>query len=308
MSAPEYQRAITQPFERAGEWFDQLRALARGLGEDARRIGGERAAPWREAARSLEDDARRALQDAVDDLRRSSDPAVAQRAEALVVRVQGEGGASPQLLLFEPKSVRPGTYDDPGKRLEMLVRTSPHIRDADELLDIMEAALTSDWPPLASAPPSSDFSEAELDVLSRIGADVDAPPRDDPHHSGRTAYARMLAQALTTEEAARRLGVDTSRVYQRLSRSTLYGVRVGRQWRLPAFQFTDDGEVPDVGRVLAALPERMHPLSVLGWFTTPKDDLRGAEGGRPQSPRDWLLSGGDLAAVERLAAAEAVPL
>ncbi len=40
---------------------------------------------------------------------------------------------------------------------------------------------------------------------------------------------------------------------QRLGEGTLYGVRAGRENRLPAFQFEGGGEVPGASRVVRAL-------------------------------------------------------
>jgi excisionase family DNA binding protein len=104
----------------------------------------------------------------------------------------------------------------------------------------------------------------------------------------------MLATALTTREAAQLLGTGESRVRQRLKDGTLYGVKVGRENRLPAFQFEGGKEVPGIGKVLRHVDRSLHPVALLNWFTLPNPDLHlDEEEERAASPRGWLLSGGD---------------
>ena len=60
------------------------------------------------------------------------------------------------------------------------------------------------------------------------------------------AYQHLRATSLGVEEAARRLGVNPSRVRQRLAERSLYGLKDGSTWLLPAFQFLAEGLVPGV--------------------------------------------------------------
>ena len=116
-------------------------------------------------------------------------------------------------------------------------------------------------------------------------------------------YAALLATARPVAEAARLLGVDPSRVRQRLGERTLYGVKAGRGWRLPAFQFDldqPDRLVPGIGAVLAALPRDLHPVAVYNWLILPDPDLTWQ--GEPVSPLDWLRSGGDPGTAAAIAA------
>lgn len=109
----------------------------------------------------------------------------------------------------------------------------------------------------------------------------------------RTAFESLLFESLSVSQAARRLDVNSSRIRQRLLQSppTLYGLKVGGEWLLPAFQFGPRGLVPEIGEVISKLPQGLHPLSVLGWFTRVNPDLvtEGAEA--PLSPVDWLRDG-----------------
>jgi hypothetical protein len=113
-------------------------------------------------------------------------------------------------------------------------------------------------------------------------------------------YAALLAESRTVAEAAEVLGVDESRVRQRLAARTLYGLKRGRDWHLPAFQFADEGEVPNIGAVVSRLHPDLHPVAVANWFTLPTPDL--LIEGEPVSPRDWLRSGGAPGLVAAMAA------
>ena len=92
------------------------------------------------------------------------------------------------------------------------------------------------------------------------------------------------------------------RPWPRLKDGTLYGVKAGRENRLPAFQFEGGGEVPGIAEVLARIDRSVHPVAVLNWFVLPNPDLYLEEDeARPVSPRHWLLSGGDPEVPARLA-------
>ncbi len=104
-------------------------------------------------------------------------------------------------------------------------------------------------------------------------------------------------------EVARLLGVDDSRVRQRLTKRSLYGIKLPDGWRLPAFQFDPARPgrlVPGIGRVLPRLDPALHPVAVYRWFTLPNVDL--VLDDTPVSPLDWLRSGGDPTEVAALAA------
>jgi hypothetical protein len=153
--------------------------------------------------------------------------------------------------------------------------------------------------------PRAQFSPDERAVLQSGGFDLGPrrPGEDDVGLRAAERYAAILATALTVPQAARRLGVDGSRVRQRLLARQMYGIRQSRGWLLPIFQFGEHGLVPGFDRVLPRLDPHLHPLSVVGWFTTPKADLfqPGDPDETPISPRDWLLSGGDPTNVAELA-------
>jgi hypothetical protein len=70
---------------------------------------------------------------------------------------------------------------------------------------------------------------------------------------------------------------------------------------LPRFQFERRSALPGLAKVLAELPEDLHPLDVAAWFTLPNPDLEKGEADEGISPRAWLLHGGDIETVVALA-------
>lgn len=151
--------------------------------------------------------------------------------------------------------------------------------------------------------PRADLTEAEAEALNRGGLDLS--PRVEGEESAlaraTAKYAALLETSLTTTEAAERLGVDPSRIRQRLTDRTLYGIRTPDGWRLPAFQFLDRGVVPGIGEVLPRLDPHLHPVAVHNFFAVPNTDLHAEDLARDLSPRDWLQAGYPAQAVTHLA-------
>jgi excisionase family DNA binding protein len=154
---------------------------------------------------------------------------------------------------------------------------------------------------LPTRPPADarrELTEDEIRFLEEAGVDLaDLAPRDrgaaSPLALAAADYAALFATALTVPELASRLGVDDSRVRQRLARHTLYGIKDGKAWRVPLFQLDDAGRalVPGL-HLIAPRWAGVHPVEVARWFILPHVDLEDAEG-QPVAPRDWLLGGGD---------------
>jgi hypothetical protein len=119
-----------------------------------------------------------------------------------------------------------------------------------------------------------------------------------------SAFQELRDASLTVDEAAVRLRVNTSRVRQRLGERSLYGLKDGNTWLLPAFQFRPKGLVPGVGVVVRSLPPDISPLAAAQWFTSPNPDLcTRDEDERPLTPLQWLLGGHPPEAAAELAAA-----
>lgn len=171
----------------------------------------------------------------------------------------------------------------------------------EDLREMGEAALLAMPRGRESGDPGREFTPEEADVLRRGGLDLstdDSGGRGDALGQTAAKYALMLASALSTMEAAERIGVSEGRVRQRLKEGSLYGIGTPRGHRLPAFQFTQSGEVPNVGAVLRSLDRDLHPVAAQNWLTLPDPDLYlAADEELPVSPREWLLAGGSPDAV-----------
>lgn len=174
----------------------------------------------------------------------------------------------------------------------------------DELVSVLIVALEPVERTVEPTDPAGQFTSSELGELAEAGADL-TPLSFGSGAGARTAgsYTLLLATACTVSTVAQRLRVDESRVRQRLAEGSLHGVKVGRSWRLPAWQFVGEhgvhGTLPGLDIVLPRVPEGLHPVAVWRWMSTATGDLE--LDGEPTSPGDWLLAGGDPRRVAELA-------
>lgn len=160
--------------------------------------------------------------------------------------------------------------------------------------------------------PRHELTAAEVAALEEGGFDLSPEPNlldptDDPLARTAAELAALLETSLSTSQAARRLGVDSSRIRQRLTAQppTLYGIRRGAGWVVPEVQFDGDRLLPGIGEVVAQLDPDLHPATVVRWFTTPQTDLVADESdddSPAMSPRDWLRLGFPPRVVAELAA------
>ena len=152
------------------------------------------------------------------------------------------------------------------------------------------------------APSRDELTPSELELLGRAGVDVEESPlRADPMIEYATEFAAILTSSLSPAQAGERLGGITAvRVRQMIRERSLFALRLEARWRIPGFQLGDEGLVPDIGAVNAALPATLDPVSVLRWYTRPDPELE-APGGEILSPLEWLRSGMGAAPVVALA-------
>jgi hypothetical protein len=178
-----------------------------------------------------------------------------------------------------------------------LERIGIHV-SPQELERRLEAALKEVLPERVAPRPAGELSTEEAGALTRGGLDL-SPQGARKVDGGvtnslvqaATEYAALVASSYTVAEAARRLGVDGSRIRQRLAARTLYGIKQAGIWRIPAFQFAGHTPVPHLEQVLPCLDPGLSPITVVRWFSTPHPDLvQGAED-KPLSPLDWLSAG-----------------
>jgi hypothetical protein len=146
-----------------------------------------------------------------------------------------------------------------------------------------------------NAHPEAELPSHELELLRRGGFSLkrEYEGSDDPLFRSALDLSALVASAVTAREAAGWLGVDPSRVRQRLigPGRSLYGVKWRGEWLLPRFQFADQNELPGLAQVVPMLDPRLNPVAVARWFLSPDPNLAAGEEEEPMSPRDWLLAG-----------------
>lgn len=176
----------------------------------------------------------------------------------------------------------------------------------DEFLSLVTDAAKRLAPPHPD--PASYFTPDQAEALTDVGLDLTPLRPQDAKPRARTvvAHAVLRDSALTVAEAARQLQVDTSRIRHRLGVGRLVGWKDKGSWRLPAWQFAGGGVLPGLETVLSAVPVDQPALVVAAFMTTAQEDL--LVDGKPATPREWLLAGGDPRRVADLAAMLGTPV
>ncbi len=163
------------------------------------------------------------------------------------------------------------------KELEALVNEA----DESELARLEEAVTVSSddglnerfWGP---APDSVTAAEAVVADLT----DQFAQRRD------------LAANSFSREAAAGLLGISSQSVTDKLESRKLVGIKVGREWRLPRWQFDPDnttGALPDLDVLQAAFPGG--PVSLSRWIMRPHPEF----GGR--TPREEAITRGSQSVI-----------
>jgi excisionase family DNA binding protein len=168
---------------------------------------------------------------------------------------------------------------------------------ADRILDIVQSRPGITVGELANELGIDDASDVLVKLrsgLEQVNVDVQPDQRDDglsaawgpapsaPDLAGarwfgpltvRKALDAALHGALTRDQAAERIGVTPQAISERLKRGKLTALRRGREWRFPAWQFADDGTLPELPKLIAMWPST--PLALSSWAITPNADLDG---------------------------------
>jgi hypothetical protein len=109
--------------------------------------------------------------------------------------------------------------------------------------------------------------------------------------------AGSLVSSVSIPEAALLLGVDRSRVSQRITQGSLWAFAAGRSKRLPRWQFTAEGRLlPGLAALVAAIPRGLAPQTVAAFMTEPQPELA------DRTPSEHLVAGGDPSDVAELLA------
>jgi len=157
--------------------------------------------------------------------------------------------------------------------------------------------------PGVRALPTQELTMEEAETLRQGGLDL--TPRDygaaDPFLRTRVKYATLVAEGWTVADIATALGTSVQWVRKQLRDRALLGVKHGDEWRLPRFQFEENGKpLPGIQRVLPHLDAAKSVVAIYNWFTTPDPDL--SADGHVLSPRQWLAEGRDPVVIARQAA------
>ncbi len=185
----------------------------------------------------------------------------------------------------------------------MVVKVSEVLKDAglEESEDVIAAALAEHLEAFDRAMVvKAAYSARDEQLLAAGGLDVRVAPAheiDNWKIGSVNSFMGLISASLTVADTANILGVDSSRIRQRLSDGTLFGFKVRRQWRIPRWQFPGGVELHELGHALSGLTVK-DPLSVSTFFTTPNDDL--PVNGEPTAPVDWLEQGRPADAVREL--------
>lgn len=132
----------------------------------------------------------------------------------------------------------------------------------------------------------------ERDLWAFVGARFDSQARRDNGTRLVGAFGDLVARSVVGDAAlAELLGVDRSRVSQRLADHSLYAFVAGDERCFPRWQLADAKPLTGLKLVLRAIDPQLHPLAVDHWFTTPNVDLEIDD--EPVSPASWLATGGD---------------
>lgn len=145
-----------------------------------------------------------------------------------------------------------------------------------------------------------ELPEGEVALLREGGLNPETESGLDPLAETAAAFAALLQTSLGTPDAAALLGIRVSRIRRMLtSQASLYGFQVNGRWRIPVFQFTEAGLVPNIGQVNAVLDRSLHPVAVYRWFMSPDPELDVE--GVVLSPLAWLNAGHDAGILCRIA-------
>lgn len=140
--------------------------------------------------------------------------------------------------------------------------------------------------------PTEYLGEAQQSTLKKLGASLQPLRAGElgPIAGLAAAHAEVVSQSTTVSTLAKRLGVDPSRVRQRIYARSLYAFKHRGGWLIPNLQLESNRVIPGVEGVVWKLSPTLHPVAVSRWFTTPNPDLILED--KEVSPIAWLSSGG----------------
>lgn len=182
--------------------------------------------------------------------------------------------------------------------LDQVVR---ELRDHPGRMTSATAALRATAAAVGSRTAPLALPAAERKLWQELGASFDADSVVEAEATAAAAFADLVERSVVGDAAvAELLGVDRTRISQRLASRSLYAFTGPGDRCFPRWQFAGRRTVPGLRTVLEALDAGLHPLTVDHWFRTPSVDLEVA--GESVSPAAWLATSGRPAVLAELAA------
>lgn len=136
--------------------------------------------------------------------------------------------------------------------------------------------------------------EEMMIILEKGGFDTNPQKQKSSLVGIEEEFSSLIDESFSIQTASKHLGVSEDTIQQRLIERTLYGFKIDLDWRLPRFQFTNNGEVNGISQVIEVLPTDLHPVEISKWFNIPNPDLYIDEKTeQPITPLDWLYHGCD---------------
>lgn len=150
-------------------------------------------------------------------------------------------------------------------------------------------------------PDTVGLTAAEQEAWERYSG-ISADPHEVALASASNAAAKLSQDitAFTAADVAMMLGLSASTVRHYRAERKLYSYLTNGRVLFPAWQFAKNRPLPHLDRVLAALPDDLHPQTVAGFFKTRQPELTLKDGA--VTVAEWLLSGGSPERVVKLAA------
>lgn len=230
-------------------------------------------------------------------------------AGILVVERMTVGGRGTRRL---PKNL---PWDIPGReQLEQALQTAGLAIIAVEKVQEAPADPGSDDTSRLRAELAALVNEADESELARLEEAVTVSvddglderfwgPAPDPVTAAEAVVADLTEQfaqrrdlatnSIGREAAAELLGISPQSITGKLEARKLVGIKVGREWRLPRWQFDPDntaGALPDLNVLQAAFPGG--PVSLSRWMMRPNPEFDG------RTPREETIASGSASVIK----------
>lgn len=170
------------------------------------------------------------------------------------------------IVLVDPTSVAPTDLGAPADTTELRTAVADLVNEADDSeLARLEAAAADEPDDLDELfwGPGPDSETAVKAVVADL--------------SGQFAERRQLAaNGISRDNAAELLGITAQSVTAKLTSQKLVGIKLGREWRLPTWQFDSDmptGVLPDLDTLQAVFPGG--PVSLSQWMLRAQPEFDG---------------------------------